>query len=76
MPPREYSEQRRAQLAREHKALADGSYPIEDCGGLHDAVGAYGQAPESHRPALRALIRERHADLGGCGITLDKLEER
>lgn len=73
---REYSEAERAELAREGKALPDGSYPIKDCDGLHDAVGAYGRAPESHRPALRRLIRKRHAELGGCGIILDKLEDR
>ena len=73
---REYSEAERAELARRGHALPDGSYPIEDCGGLHDAVSAYGRAPGSHRPALRRLIRKRHSELGGCGITLDKLEER
>lgn len=72
---RDYSEQQRAQLAGQGNALPDGSYPIEDCQGLHDAVDAYGRAPESHRAELRALIRRRHADLGGCGITLDRLDE-
>lgn len=72
---REYTEGERAELARRGHALPDGSYPIPDCGGLHDAVNAYGRAPEGHRPALRRLIRKRHAELGGCGITLDKLED-
>lgn len=65
----------RERAARAGHALPDGSYPIEDCAGLHDAVNAYGRAPESHRARLRALIRRRHAELGGCGITLDKLDE-
>ncbi len=71
---REYSEEQRAQYAREGHALPDGSYPIPDCDALHDAVSAYGRAPQNHRAALRALIRRRHQELGGCGIELDKLE--
>jgi hypothetical protein len=70
---RQYSEQRRARLAREGHALPDGSYPIEDCGGLDDAIHAYGRAPESHRAQLAALIRRRNEELG-CGHHLDKLE--
>ena len=69
------SQAERAAAAREGHALPDGSYPIRNCQDLHNAVGAYGRAPDSHRAALRALIRKRHAELGGCGIELDKLEE-
>jgi len=71
---REYSEAERAELARQGKALPDGSYPMPDCGAVHDAVYAYGRAPDSHRPALRALIR-RQNDEQRCGINLDRLEE-
>lgn len=69
---REYGEDERAQLAEAGHALPDGSYPIPDCDALHDAVQAYGRAPESHRPALRSLIRRRNQELG-CGYegTLD-----
>lgn len=73
---RSYSEAERQALADKGQALPDGSYPIPDCDALHDAVSAYGRAPESHRGALRALIRKRHEQLGGCGIELDELEER
>ncbi len=71
---REYSEDERAALARQGHALADGSYPMPDCPAVDDAVHAYGRAPESHRPPLRALIRRRNDELK-CGRNLDKLEE-
>lgn len=71
---REYSEDERAALARQGHALPDGSYPMPDCPAVDDAVHAYGRAPESHRPPLRALIRRRNDELK-CGRNLDKLEE-
>ena len=74
MPPREYTEQERADYARRGWALPDGSYPMPDCGAVDDAIHAYGRAPETHRPPLRALIRKRNDELT-CGRNLDKLEE-
>ena len=71
---REYSEEERAKLAREGKALSDGSYPQPDCAAVDDAIHAYGRAPESHRSALRRLIRKRNAELG-CGHQLEELNE-
>ena len=71
---REYSESERAELARKGQALPDGSYPQPDCGAVDDAIHAYGRAPESHRAALRRLIRKRNAELG-CGHHLNKLED-
>ena len=71
---REYSEDERARLAAEGKALPDGSYPMPDCEAVGDAIDAYGRAPESHRKELRALIRKQNSDLE-CGHDLDKLEE-
>lgn len=70
----DYSETARQQAADRGEALHDGSYPIRDCAELQDAEQAYGRAPDSHRPALRALIRKRNTELG-CGRNLDKLEE-
>lgn len=75
MAGRTYSEDERQALAGKGHALPDGSYPMPDCAAVHDAVSAYGRAPESHRAQLRALIRKRNDELG-CGIELDKLEER
>ena len=72
---REYSEEERARLAAEGKALPDGSYPMPDCAAVGDAIHAYGRAPESHRAQLRALIRKRHDELGCDSPELHKLEE-
>ena len=69
----QYSEQERAQLAREGKALPDGSYPMKTCADVENAIHAYGRAPEAHRHPLAALIRERNAELG-CNHHLEKLE--
>ncbi len=71
---REISEQDRATAARRGEALPDGSYPQRNCGEVADAIDAYGRAPQSHRPALAALIRRRNDELH-CGHHLDKLEE-
>lgn len=74
MAGREYTEDERAELARQGHALPDGSYPMPDCGAVSDAIDSYGRAPESHRPALRALIRRRNDELA-CGHHLDRLDE-
>lgn len=71
----EFSEEQRAKLAHEGEALPDGSYPIRNCDDLRNAVHAYGRAKESHRAAVAAHIRKRHAELGGCGIELGQLEK-
>jgi hypothetical protein len=71
---RDYSEAERAELARKGHALPDGSFPMPDCAAVGDAIDAYGRAPETHRPELRALIRKRDAD-EKCGHRLDKLQE-
>ena len=72
MPCPEVSEEQRARLAREGKALPDGSYPMDSCQSVGCAIDAYGRAPDTHRSQLRALIRERNTDLG-CGFRLEKL---
>lgn len=72
MPGREYSEKERAALAKDGKALPDGSYPMPDCPAVGDAVHAYGRAPESHRAPLKRLIQKRNSELG-CGIELEEL---
>jgi hypothetical protein len=71
---REYSEAERARLAREGRALPDGSFPMPDCGAVGDAIHAYGRAPESHRAELAALIRKQNDELR-CGHQLDRLDE-
>ena len=73
MADREFSEKEREKLAKEGKALPDGSYPMPDCDAVRRAIHSYGRAPESHRPGLAALIRRRNAELG-CGHHLEELE--
>jgi len=68
----DYSEAARQRAADEGNALPDGSYLIRDCAELHDAISAYGRAPESHRAPLAALIRKRNDELH-CGAHLEKL---
>lgn len=74
MADREISEETRRRAAAEGHALPDGSYPMNDCDEVRRAIHAYGRAPESHRAALRRLIRKRNEELH-CGHKLDKLEE-
>lgn len=62
----EYSEERRAELARQGHALPDGSYPMPTCAAVEDARQAYGRAPASHRAPLARLINRRNDELG-CG---------
>lgn len=62
----QYSEQERAELARQGHALPDGSYPMKTCEDVEDARRAYGRAPDSHRARLRALINKRNRELS-CG---------
>lgn len=71
---RDYSETERASLARQGKALRDGSFPMPDCAAVGDAIEGYGRAPETHRAELRALIRKRNDD-EQCGHRLDRLQE-
>ena len=67
MAERHFSEEERATLAREGKALPDGSYPMPDCDAVRRAHHAYGRAPQSHRAQVRALANKRNRELG-CGL--------
>jgi hypothetical protein len=51
-----FSEEKRQKLAKEGKALPDGSYPIENAGDLRRAIRAYGRAPQSKRAQVRRHI--------------------
>jgi hypothetical protein len=63
----DYSEEERAELARQGHALPDGSYPMKTCADVKNAHLAYGRAPEGHRAAVRALANKRNRELG-CGL--------
>lgn len=74
MADREFSEEQRHRLAREGKALRDGSFPMPDCDAVRRAIHSYGRAPESHRAALKRLIQKRNEELH-CHHELDELGE-
>ena len=74
MSEREFSEDEREHLAREHHALPDGSYPMPDCDAVRRAIDSYGRAPDSHRKALAALIYRRNEELG-CGHDLEAIAD-
>ena len=40
------------------------SYPIRNCSDLHNAIRAYGRAPEGERAKLRRFIARRRRELG------------
>lgn len=61
---REFSDDERAQLAAEGKALPDGSYPIPDEDALRRAIESYGRESPDKRPAVRRLIVRRAIELG------------
>lgn len=77
MAEREFSDEYRAELAREGKAMPDGSYPTPDEDALERAFEAYGRETPEKRPALRRyLVRRAHeldrADLIPASWTLRK----
>jgi hypothetical protein len=60
----------RKKLAKEHKALPDGSFPIPNTDYLHKAIQAVGRAAPGKRPALAKLIRKRAKQLGSAGMAV------
>jgi phage I-like protein len=63
---REFSEEERKKLAREGKALPDGSFPIENREDLENAIQAYGRAKDQE--AARRHIIKRARDLGATDL--------
>ena len=58
------SDKARQRLAKEGKALPDGSYPIRNVNDLKNAVKAYGRANPEDRAKVRTHIRKRARALG------------
>ena len=52
------SRERRQKLAREGKALPDGSFPITNLDSLKDSIQAYGRAKPGNRAAVRRHIKK------------------
>src|SRR5271166_4673980 len=63
---RDFSDDERAKLAKEGKALPDGSYPIVTVGDLKNAIQAVGRA--SDPGAAKAHIKKRAAALGATDL--------
>ncbi len=59
---RAFSSDQREELAKEGKAMKDGSYPIDSEQDLRNAVQAYGRA--SNKPATKAHIMKRARAMG------------
>jgi hypothetical protein len=66
---KKFSAEKRKALAKEGKALPDGSFPIEDVSDLENAIKAYGRA--SDKEAAKKHIEKRAKELGAT----DKLPE-
>lgn len=61
---RDVSTSERKRLAKEGKALPDGSFPIANCSDAKNARQAIGRTPPSNRDRVMAHIRKREKALG------------
>jgi hypothetical protein len=62
----------REKLAKEGKALPDGSYPIRNIEELKDAIQAYGRSKPSKRAAVRRHIMKRARSLKRADLIPEK----
>jgi hypothetical protein len=62
------STEARERLAKEGKALPDGSYPIRNESDLKNAIKAYGRSNPEDRAKVRAHIRKRAKALGKADL--------
>lgn len=58
----------RRRLAKQSKALPDGSFPIPNVSYLKKAIRAVGRASAGKRPAIARLIRKRARQLGAWNV--------
>jgi hypothetical protein len=61
---REFSDEERKDLAKQHLAREDGSYPIRNVADLKNAIQAFGRASPGDRAAVKAWIKKRAKALG------------
>jgi len=66
------SRERRQKLAKEGKALPDGSYPITNLDSLKDSIQAYGRSKPGKRAAVRRHIMKRARQLDRADLIPDK----
>ncbi|HVM96150.1 MAG TPA: hypothetical protein VMT89_07160 [Candidatus Acidoferrales bacterium] len=71
---REFSEDKRKELADKGHALPDGSYPIENKGDLKNAIQAVGRAKNPAK--AKAHIKARAKDLGASDMLPDTWSKR
>jgi hypothetical protein len=62
----------RMKMAKEGKALPDGSYPISNIDSLKDSIQAYGRGKKSKRAQIRRHIMKRARQLGRPDLIPDK----
>jgi hypothetical protein len=66
------SRERRQALAKQGKALPDGSYPITNIDSLKDSIQAYGRSKPGKRAAVRRHIMKRARALDRADLIPDK----
>lgn len=64
MSERTFSHEERMRLAKEGKALPDGSYPTPDKDALHRAFQSYGRETPEKRSELRHYLIRRAIEMG------------
>jgi hypothetical protein len=72
---KDFSPERREALAKEKKALKDGSFPIENVADLRRAVRAYGRASDDKKAQVRRHIIRRARSLGKTELIPDDWSE-
>jgi hypothetical protein len=63
----DYSAAERRRMAKDGRALPDGSFPIKNCSDAEDAIRSQGRTPSSNRGRVRSHIRKRVRALGCSG---------
>jgi hypothetical protein len=69
---RDYSAAERRRMARDGRALSDGSFPIANCADAADAIHSIGRAAPAKRARAEAHIRKRVRSLSCSGSIFDR----
>jgi hypothetical protein len=64
---RDYTAEQRRRMAKEGRAMPDGSFPIGTCADAENAIRSQGRAPASKRASVKSFIRRRVKALGCSG---------
>lgn len=71
----DFSTETRKKLAREGKAMKDGSYPTPTLASLSDAIQAWGRSNPSDRPTLKRYLQRRATALGASKAMKDRISQ-